>query len=514
MLAYPNVKVGSSIYIKYKMTVHEPPVEGFYSNTISYADDLSIASEIEFTSEEPLHYQINDPRKDLRIKTEKRGKKYLLKVSQKRPMHYRVIEESYRYSDPKLFPIFSVSSSKEWTDMSAPVLEKYEKVLSAKMPKFFKKIIKKVKKNKSDVELINQVTSKLAASMSYLGDWRPVQGGYVPRSLAQIAKTKLGDCKDFSASTAVMLRELGFKANIAWVMRSTRRRNSPITLPRISFFNHAIVFAEKDGKSYWIDPTNFSSYAQGVFPDIANRPALVVKAGESGLRQIPPLLASQNVDSIQKLFSFVSEDKVETKGSLTLTGVLASYMAGLSLKASKKTIDYQLMSSIGKMNYMSWWKVEDYKLDSRIVSDLNFKYSYAEIDSQDKTTAGNGFYLPKIGPISKLLVKTKDRISDLYLGIPRTSKRKFILQNIEKVGSIPLDCEVSSDWFNAKRTVTSEGGNITLNDEFVTKKMIIPNKVLKSKGFQKLKKEISRCFNHVTLIYQKSNQGRGLSSSH
>ena len=126
------------------------------------------------------------------------------------------------------------------------------------------------------IEKLNTVTSLLAENINYLGDWRPISGLYVPRDLEAIANTKLADCKDFSAATAAILRKLGMEAHISWVKRGLGAFESPTPLPTMTEFNHAIVRAVTSGRTYWVDPTNFSSFAQGIFPDIADKRTLTL----------------------------------------------------------------------------------------------------------------------------------------------------------------------------------------------------------------------------------------------
>src|SRR5581483_6589222 len=103
-------------------------------------------------------------------------------------------------------------------------------------------------------------------------DWKTVDGQYVPHDLSHIAELKLGDCKDFSAATAAILKKLGLDAHIALTNRGVYYDGKADELPTESSFNHAIVYVKADERVYWIDPTNTASFAGGMFSDIADRP--------------------------------------------------------------------------------------------------------------------------------------------------------------------------------------------------------------------------------------------------
>jgi transglutaminase-like putative cysteine protease len=80
------------------------------------------------------------------------------------------------------------------------------------------------------------------------------EGGYTPRSLADIVATRYGDCKDKSKLYAHMARRLGVNACPALV--NTRDGHSLHNwLASAQAFDHCIVRVEVDGKVYWLDPT-------------------------------------------------------------------------------------------------------------------------------------------------------------------------------------------------------------------------------------------------------------------
>jgi hypothetical protein len=80
------------------------------------------------------------------------------------------------------------------------------------------------------------------------------EGGYTPRSLAELCETRYGDCKDKSKLYVQMARKLGVDACAALV--NTRDGYAlPDWLPSGQLFDHCIVRVEVDNKVYWLDPT-------------------------------------------------------------------------------------------------------------------------------------------------------------------------------------------------------------------------------------------------------------------
>ncbi len=80
------------------------------------------------------------------------------------------------------------------------------------------------------------------------------EGGYTPRSLADICATRYGDCKDKAKLYVAMAARLGLDAAPALV----DTRNGPglnELLPSAQVFDHCIVRVEIDGQAYWLDGT-------------------------------------------------------------------------------------------------------------------------------------------------------------------------------------------------------------------------------------------------------------------
>jgi transglutaminase-like putative cysteine protease len=80
------------------------------------------------------------------------------------------------------------------------------------------------------------------------------EGGYIPRSLEEIWRTRFGDCKDSSRLLAALLQRLGVEAcpALANTVQGWVIKDGPAH-PRA--FDHCIVRARVGGQTYWLDPT-------------------------------------------------------------------------------------------------------------------------------------------------------------------------------------------------------------------------------------------------------------------
>jgi hypothetical protein len=509
LIAFPQVQIDSQIYLKYAVNVKESPIPGFFSTSMIYgADTFEKAGTTLITSEIPLYVSANDPQHVLQIAKESASQgAYAISVKLITPVYKEATDESHIHLNPQALTWVDISSAKDWPSMAIPLIEKYEKILNAPLPALFQKISQVAEKQNNLVDRFNTVTSLLAEQVSYMGDWRPISGLYIPRSLATIAETKLADCKDFAAATTAILRSLHISANIAWIKRGVGASESPNRLPTLSEFNHAIVNVRSKNKTYWIDPTNFSSFAQGIFPDISERKALVLDAQNPVLDFIPSSLPQSSQVVLTKEIFLQEDGQFQVEGSLNLRGVAALAYAGAGLKVSKQTIDYGLIKAMGDENRISHWTVSNYDLTSRIVKDLTFQFHFSEKDLNLKTSAGPAMVLSSGSYIPLLLTKTADRVSDLFLGSPLVVRREIHLAQMARQGMESLDCKIESNWVDASRTVTNLTDNkngIQVSDRIEIKKALILQSELKTPQFTQLQDQLQKCFNGIAVVYKRA----------
>ncbi len=110
---------------------------------------------------------------------------------------------------------------------------------------------------------------------------------HTPTKPSKVFERRFGDCKDKTLLLMTMLNQLGIEARPALVNTDVRRALDDWQ-PSPYSFDHVIVRAEVDGKTYWIDPT--ASYQRGTLAN-ASTPeferALVVVPETQSLSEIP-----------------------------------------------------------------------------------------------------------------------------------------------------------------------------------------------------------------------------------
>lgn len=81
-------------------------------------------------------------------------------------------------------------------------------------------------------------------------------GSYLPRSPAAVIESGFGDCKDKTLLLVSILQHLGIDA-VPALTDIDEGYGLPSRLPSVRAFDHIIVKATIDGRTYWVDPTNY-----------------------------------------------------------------------------------------------------------------------------------------------------------------------------------------------------------------------------------------------------------------
>ena len=350
-VTFPNVLVGSSVCLKYKITTMKQPLPNYFSQTFIFGGDGSILKHYKTTikSELPLHLLVNDPRQNLIVDNKKEGKIQVISIRLKdNTILYEelVNEPQNSFLSPDDSTVVRVSTFDKFEDFAKALTPSFEKEIEKPLPELYKDIKEQAQKAKTLKDQVNIVTSQLAEKVRYISDQTTIEGRFSPRSLDMTVQSAVGDCKDYSAATVAILRAMGRKAYAVIVMRGDGYLMPKNLLPAIECANHAMVkVVGEDGEVLWIDPTNVVSMAGGIFPDIANRSAFVLDVKKPSYEAIPnvdPLYAQ----SIFKTEVILDQSMQHISGTLTLKGEQTLMIAGATLFTSGQVIKESIIKSI------------------------------------------------------------------------------------------------------------------------------------------------------------------------
>jgi hypothetical protein len=496
-VAFPEVGVGSKLYLKTELVEKRARIPSVFFYTERVASESFQDFELNITSKAPLVSELYDPEGYFERTADAKSVRFKLR----RPYFKSVMEEPDSLADGRSFVWLGASNLQDWSKFPKSTFEAYERDLHSPLPAKFLPILKKAEQATSDVERINLVTSELASALRYVGDWRALEGAWHPRGLTTIATTGFGDCKDFSVSTGAILRQLGFDVQVAWIGRGRNWIESPLTITTLEI-NHAILHVEKEGREYWIDPTNLTSFAQGIYADIENRRAYLITQKGLVEKRTPPMRSEESSIKLVSQITFNDTQTLKGQGSLSFAGRAAEQWTGLQLTYSKKALDYSFINWVTNTSQLETWKVGDYDLRSRIARDFDVTFDFTEHDRPQLTTAGLGYSVPPTYYVKNYQFRTEDRVAMPKISEPKKLIREVRFSGREILYRKDLKCSGESPWVDFSRSIRKESRELVLTDTIEVKMNYLPLKDLKTKEFAELQNNLLNCLQEIVLVFK------------
>jgi hypothetical protein len=505
-IVYPKVEIGAKLVLKYKVNYSKTPTKNHYSDVIDFARGGYFRQDnIKITSEIPLTIEKNDPLQALDMSSEKKGNLYTYQAQLTKPLYQDVINEgSNSLVNDKHYTFMVVSSFANWQEYANNFLADYEKVLAQPLPALYQEIAQEASNMQEFKAIADQVIARIIDKINYHGNLGTIEGRLIPRDLADVAKSHYGDCKDYSSAVVAILRKLGFKAHVALVTRGNYDNYDYYQWkPSMEAQNHAIVYAEdKGGKAYWLDPTNTVAMAGWIFPDIADRKALIFDKDNVRIEKIPHIDPEDALVIGDTTISFNADESAEITTALALKGESAMSLTGAELYTSKQDI----ADNIYKQLHNSYLDEKNKKgielpdLSSRIVKDISIKASYLEENAALTTNLGRAYQL-KNSWVVPFVETSDDQVGDLVISSPSTITKAMVLKNMKAKELDKLQVKLVSPWLTAERQLQQVGNDIRIqeNIKFHTDK--ISNEDLKSSEYLKLKADLKKYFKHAAVIF-------------
>lgn len=500
-VVYPQVQIGSALYIKYRISTAKAIIKDRWSTELSFGPSVHTKDmRTRIRSEMPLYLETNDPKKMLTVSQS--GNK--IEVKNRKTIPGWVHAEKDPFFHPNSFSVVYVSSEKSWNKYMSAIEADYAKILNAGLPVKLKPWINLAETKTTDDEKLKFILEKMSQEFRYFGDWRRHDGGLVPRPLKEIEQSRYGDCKDLSALLVAILRSLKMDARLALVRRGENPfgEEPDYNTPTTNRFNHAIVNVKSGAKTYWLDPTNpVASLAP--YPDISGRPSWVMDEKGGTFERLPKAEVS-DFEHIHNYSYRFNVDDVAVKVSAQLKRLAPYRIANELLLTSKSEV---LSGALEYFTEGAEVQKFDYKKEpktGRTLKDMDIELDYTA--GQVAYNAGKSmFWVIPDGVLEGPFYETENRESDLRLSeTPFTFRGTRRLVGVKLAQEAPPACEVKSAWMDMERKVRSEGRDVVIEQRFDLKKPYITHEEYRSPAFRKLQAETKRCFHRTGVLIQSS----------
>lgn len=493
-----NLKVGSRVYISYEL-VEE-------SSTFNYAEAALVVANNSLGRQEVYRYESKKPFKTVFLDPEnyyllKQGQdagKYFVELSAA-PIAYQNVGKHIVSASLML------STADSWMSVNKNLFPQYEKIVSSALPNELQLITNKVKALANAKDKIEFAAKEISKLITYSGDWRTEKNKFVPQTFQNLIKSKKGDCKDYSSVMTAVLRNSGFEAHPALILKSQnyigKERLEKISkLPGLSNFNHAIVWAkDSSGKQWWIDPTNPLVFAETLSGDILGNYALVLDNKSQDISFLPEKNSSLSDMTIEQSMVVSPDGMVQSTGQIQFSE--SAYLSFGQIErltgaaGINKVLGYVLHPRKGvEVNSKK-------RVETRIPDYIYSFNSKSFIEFKDK----NEKWFAQPNPVENIFRNVNSE-QDSYIGELGTFKLVTRIKNVNTIDEFEKDCFVMSPWVSVERYVENKNQDMVVTDTITTKKRVITKEEMKADDFSIAMSDLRSCLVDYAIPLDRNNK--------
>ncbi len=248
-----------------------------------------------------------------------------------------------------------------WADVVAPMAPLYDAAIALKPDSPIKAEIAAIAAASPDPKVrafkaLQLVEDKTRYLLLAMGD-----GGYKPASADETWARRFGDCKGKTTLLLAILKGLNIQAEPVVVFASPAADGLDQRVPSASQFNHVLVRATIDGKTYWLDGTRTGD--RGGLETLSAPPflwGLPIKASGATLEPIVQQAPSRpDMDAAMRFDASAGLDKpAKSTVVMTMRGDTARTMVRIIENAPRADIERSFRQSFSSSN--SWLKIETF----------------------------------------------------------------------------------------------------------------------------------------------------------
>jgi hypothetical protein len=503
-VVFPQVQIGSRLRIRFTVNTQKPLMEDRWSTEIMLSPGQFVEKlGIKVKSEVPVFYEVSDPRHWLRVK---QIDKRTIEMKNTKRLQGWVHGEKEPFFHPAGFTTIFLSTHRDWREFFGPMLKEYAAIQSAPLPADMKSWVTKAAKAKDQREQVLELMGRMSHDFRYFGDWRRHKGGVVPRTLAEIAASRYGDCKDLASLLTAMLRALKIDADVALVRRGENPwgEEPDYRMPSMNHFNHAIVRASVGGQTVWLDATNPVSSLEP-YPDIAGRPAWIMNPEKARFERLPAAVSKNYVHHHDYEYRFRSNDLVSVKVDARLGHMAPYHIANQLLTSPRSEVLTDTMEYFSEGQEVRSFHYLTEPESGRRLSDMRLALEY-DAGRVTYEAGKSAFFVIPDGFLGGPFYETDGRESDLrlaeepfeYHGVRRLKDTKLMQAR-------PDPCQIHSNWMDLERRIAVEGKDVVIYQNIDLKQPYVTQAEYRSTAFGKLQKEAKACFYRSGILVEAVN---------
>lgn len=492
IVPFDNVSIGSEVHIRYKI-LQKPFLGNIFSSTIAVSNEsLAKKEHYKFTSEIPLFFRDDNLAPYFVLKSRNESNQFVVEISPS-PQAYiyeGIINET---------GVLHLTSAANWKQIQENAAKKYSAAISEPPPEKLQKIIAGAGKQSTKKEMIEFAAREINKVVAYSGNWTTKDGKWFPQGIKKTLDTGKGDCKDYSTLMTAVLRGIGFESypfltfrSRAYVGQEKLSRLSGLASPEL--FNHVIVWAkDKEGKVWWVDPTNPYVQADTITSDILGNFGIVL----DGHSENAIFLPSRNLDpadlNLEQTLTVNADNSVNGTGKIRMSPSFYNSIAMLERQSgpeATKGLVKVILNPTSKKTELELKKVAE--------KTPGYDYTFRGTDwVQEEFGKYKAITIFNVLGLTLQSFKPKAGID---IGEPGTAKIITHLRGQKEMDSIRAGCLLRSKWIDVDRIVENKPQEVTITDIIKIKERYISKQEASGSMFENIQQDLVACSKNSALV--------------
>lgn len=353
-IAFPQIKLGSKLHVRWEYKQLTPPVFNF-ADVSSPSDKYnSIHTEMSVNVPEGMY-----------VRWAKRGP-YEMKEVHENGRHIisavigpqmAITPEPFMQATSDFLPFFEVTTVKTWQEVGTKTWNQVQ--ASQQVTPEIKEFVLKLVGDKTGYDAAKILYDWVASNIMYLEVMLDPRMGYVPTPASQAMYDRYTDCKGHASLLQTFLKVIGIESYPVLVNWDNSLEQYPLP---INSFDHEMLYipefkiVSNPTNNYNpfgapLEETNYSSKTSG-FQVLADKPILICQPNEQG----PGLIKTPQATPEENQYHMVSEMQLDLDGNLKANGTISgsgnpdSTIRGYLSLGSVSNVMTDVLSSNGIVN--------------------------------------------------------------------------------------------------------------------------------------------------------------------
>lgn len=332
-IPFEGVTTETKVKLTYRRKTKPTGVTGWFEAQFSYGFGApELDSRVTIKSPFQLDRETQDPDGLLKVSETQSPQGWIYTFIQNRPA-YTVMDASNArdvYRLMKRVPFIIYRSRVSWKELMARVLKAMQPREAQPLPQKAQEFAATLA-NKPAEQKISAIRKWISENMTYSGRWTEPASDWIPRPVAEILSTHVGDCKDFAYLFVRLSRAAGLDAAVAVTRLSPETkflRAAALVDPKpsLGIFDHAVVRVRSGTREIFIDPSIPVFQGEDSDAHLNRKPTVVLENETRGFQRIR--LASTAVSKVKTTVER-SLDGLRMKSSVVAEGPYAQYLQSL-----------------------------------------------------------------------------------------------------------------------------------------------------------------------------------------